>query len=43
MLGQQDAIMGQQDVKIGSNAQCRLIKVAAIGLKNELTNYRTME
>ncbi len=29
--------------RIGSNAQCRLIKVISVGLKNELTNYRTME
>ena len=29
--------------RIGSNAQCRLIKVITVGLKNELTNYRIME
>ena len=29
--------------RIGSNAQCRLIKVISVGLKNELTNYRIME
>ena len=29
--------------RIGSNAQCRLIKVISVGLKNELTNYRTIE
>ena len=26
--------------RIGSNAQCKLIKVVATGIKNELTNYR---
>ena len=30
-------------IKIGTNAQCRLIKVISVGLKNEPTNYRTME
>ena len=29
--------------RIGTNAQCRLIKVISVGLKNEPTNYRTME
>jgi len=29
--------------RIGSNAQCRLIKVISVGLKNELTNYRIIE
>jgi len=29
--------------RIGSNAQCKLIKVCSIGIKNELTNYRIME
>ena len=26
--------------RIGSNAQCQLMKVVSIGIKNELTNYR---
>ena len=26
--------------RIGSNAQCRLMKVCSMGIKNELTNYR---
>jgi hypothetical protein len=29
--------------RIGSNAQCKLIKIISAGLKNELTNYRIME
>jgi F-type H+-transporting ATPase subunit alpha len=29
--------------RIGSNAQCKLIKIISVGLKNELTNYRIME
>lgn len=29
--------------RIGSNAQCKLIKLSSIGIKNELTNYRIME
>ena len=29
--------------RIGSNAQCRLIKVISVGLKNELTNYRIID
>ena len=29
--------------RIGSNAQCKLIKLNSIGIKNELTNYRIME
>ena len=29
--------------RIGSNAQCKLVKVISIGLKNELTNYRIIE
>jgi hypothetical protein len=29
--------------RIGSNAQCQLIKMCSIGIKNELTNYRIME
>ena len=28
--------------RIGSNAQCKLIKLNSIGIKNELTNYRIM-
>jgi len=26
--------------RIGSNAQCKLIKIISVGIKNELTNYR---
>jgi F0F1-type ATP synthase alpha subunit len=26
--------------RIGSNAQCKLMKIVSIGIKNELTNYR---
>ncbi len=26
--------------RIGSNAQCKLMKVISLGIKNELTNYR---
>ncbi len=26
--------------RIGSNAQCKLMKVLSLGIKNELTNYR---
>jgi len=26
--------------RIGSNAQCKLLKVVSVGIKNELTNYR---
>ena len=29
--------------RIGSNAQCKLIKLCSMGIKNELTNYRTSE
>ena len=29
--------------RIGSNAQCRLIKIVSRGIKNELTNYRLMD
>ena len=29
--------------RIGSNAQCKLIKIISTGLKNELTNYRIMD
>lgn len=29
--------------RIGSSAQCKLIKLLSIGIKNELTNYRIME
>jgi len=29
--------------RIGSNAQCKLIKSISVGLKNEPTNYRIME
>ena len=29
--------------RIGSNAQCKLMKVVSVGIKNELTNYRIME
>lgn len=29
--------------RIGSNAQCKLVKMCSIGIKNELTNYRNME
>ena len=28
--------------RIGSNAQCKLIKLVSAGIKNELTNYRIM-
>lgn len=28
--------------RIGSNAQCKLIKIISVGLKNELTNYRLL-
>ena len=29
--------------RIGSNAQCKLMKNVSVGIKNELTNYRIME
>lgn len=29
--------------RIGSNAQCKIIKILSVGLKNELTNYRIMD
>ena len=29
--------------RIGSNAQCKSIKIIPVGSKNELTNYRIME
>ena len=29
--------------RIGSNAQCKLMKVVSVGIKNLLTNYRIME
>merc|ERR1712152_79687 len=29
--------------RIGSNAQCKLIKIISVGSKNEPTNYRIME
>lgn len=29
--------------RIGSNAQCKLIKLVSTGIKNELTNYRLMD
>jgi hypothetical protein len=29
--------------RIGSNAQCKLMKMASLGIKNELTNYRMEE
>ena len=29
--------------RIGSNAQCKLMKIIQTGIKNELTNYRIME
>jgi hypothetical protein len=29
--------------RIGSNAQCQLMKVAAVGIRNSLTNYRMMD
>ncbi len=29
--------------RIGSNAQCKIIKLNTIGIKNELTNYRNIE
>ena len=29
--------------RIGSSAQCKLIKVISVGIKNELTNYRIQE
>ena len=29
--------------RIGSNAQCKLIKTVSTGIKNELTNYRLMD
>ena len=29
--------------RIGSNAQCKSIKITSVGLKNEPTNYRIME
>lgn len=29
--------------RIGSNAQCKLIKIVSSGIKNELTNYRLMD
>ena len=29
--------------RIGSNAQCKLMKIVSTGIKNELTNYRLMD
>ena len=34
---------GLSVTRIGSNAQCKLMKVISVGIKNELTNYRIME